>query len=307
MTDPGKQEHGGELWNLPRRDFLRHVTLGGAATVIAPLLAQAEAGGGGKLFSAQAMSAKPAEAGKAPALSYEGASTIGTNIMPEAAKLFAAKTGVAFSFIGNAGADAGFKAAVEKRATFGGVARELTESEKKMVAAHEVIGWDVMGVFVHQANPVKGLTRAQLKEIFSGRAANWKQFGGPDRPITIYSEKLTGGRATVKAFKDMVLDSDQYGPLKELDDATDCVQDVAKDEGGITASSMSFAIPGIRALAIDGAPADKSGVQSGKYPLKRPLLLVTNETPAGNVKKFLDFMLTPEAQQIVGQKFVAAK
>ena len=306
MTDLGKQEHGSELWNLPRRDFLRHVTLGGAATMIAPLLAQAEAGGGSPL-SAQAMSAKPADAGKGPALSYEGASTIGTNIMPEAAKLFAARTGVTFSFIGNAGADAGFKAAAEKRASFGGVARELTESEKKMVTAHEVIGWDVMGVFVHQANPVKGLTRAQLKEIFSGRAANWKPFGGPDRPITVYSERLTGGRATVKAFKDMVLGSDQYGRLKELDDATDCVQDVAKDEGGITASSMSFAIAGIRALAVDGAPADKSGVQSGKYPLKRPLILVTNEPVAGEVKKFLDFMLTPEAQKIVGQKFVAAK
>ena len=306
MTDLGKQEHDGEFWNLPRRDFLRHVTLGGAATMIAPLLAQAEAGGGTHL-SAQAMSAKPTDAGKGPALSYEGASTIGTNIMPEAAKLFAARTGVTFSFIGNAGADAGFKAAVEKRATFGGVARELAESEKKMVTAHEVIGWDVMGVFVHPANPVKGLTRAQLKEIFSGRAASWKPLGGPDRPITVYSEKLTGGRATVKAFKDMVLGSDQYGPLKELDDATDCVQDVAKDVGGITASSMSFAIRGIRALAIDGAPADKSGVQSGKYPLKRPLILVTNEPPAGEVKKFLDFMLTPEAQKIVGRKFVAAK
>ena len=257
MIDLGKQEHGAEFGNLPRRDFLRYVTPGGAATMIAPLLAQAEAGGGSPLF-AQAMSAKPADASARPALSYEGASTVGTNIMPEATKLFAAKTGVTFSFIGNAGADAGFKAAVEKRATFGGVARELTEIEKKMVTAHEVIGWDVMGVFVHARNPVKGLTRAQLKEIFAGRATNWKQFGGADRPITVYSERLTGGRATVKAFKDMVLGSDQYGPLKELDDATDCVQDVAKDEGGITASSRSFAIAGIRALTMDGAPADKS-------------------------------------------------
>jgi phosphate transport system substrate-binding protein len=240
-------------------------------------------------------------------LTYEGASTIGTNIMPEAAKLFAAKTGVTFSFIGNAGADPGFKAAVEKRATFGGVARELTDNEKSMVTAHEVIGYDVMGVFVHAGNPVKGLTRAQLKEIFTGRTSNWKQFGGPDRPIVIYSEKLTGGRATVKAFKDMVLGSEQYGTVKELDDATDCVKDVAGDEGGITASSMSFAIPGIQALVVDGAPADRTGVQSGKYPLKRPLILVTNEPPVGDVKKFLDFMLTAEAQKIVGQKFVPAK
>jgi phosphate transport system substrate-binding protein len=48
-------------------------------------------------------------------------------------------------------------------------------------------------------------------------------------------------------------------------------------------------------------------VQNGSYPLKRPLILVTKDPPAGDVKAFLDFMLTPEAQAIVARKFVAAK
>jgi phosphate transport system substrate-binding protein len=240
-------------------------------------------------------------------LSYEGATTIGTNIMPEAARLFQAQTGVKFSSIGGAGADAGFKAAVEGRATFGGVARELTVDEKARVGGYEVIGFDVMGVFVNAGNPVKSLTRAQLKEIFTGRATNWDQFGGPTHAITVYSEKLSGGRATVKAFKDMVLGAEPYGPLKELEDATDCVKDVAADAGGITASSMSFAIAGVMALSIDGAAATRGAVQSGAYPLKRPLILVTRDVPAGDAKAFLEFMLSPEAQAIVGRKFVPVK
>jgi phosphate transport system substrate-binding protein len=240
-------------------------------------------------------------------LSYEGATTIGTNIMPEAARLFRAQTDVVFSSIGGAGADAGFKAAMEGRATFGGVARELTVDEKARVGGYEVIGYDVMGVFVNAGNPVKSLTRPQLKEIFTGRATNWDQFGGPTRAITVYSEKLSGGRATVKAFKDMVLGAEPYGPLKELEDATDCVKDVAADAGGITASSMSFAITGVMALSIDGAPATRGAVQSGAYPLKRPLILVTKDVPAGDAKAFLDFMLSPEAQAIVGRKFVPVK
>ena len=240
-------------------------------------------------------------------LTYEGASTIGTNIMPEAAKLFAARTGVVFSFIGGAGADAGFKAAMEGKATFGGVARELTAAEKVQAGGQVVIGFDVMGVFVHGANPVKALTRSQLKEIFTGRATNWKQFQGPDRPIKVYSEKLTGGRATVKAFKDMVLGAEPYGPLREFDDATDCLHEVAADPGGISASSMSFAVAGVAALSIDGAAPTRGAVQSGAYPLKRPLVLVTKEIPAGDSKAFLEFMLTPEAQAIVARKFVPAK
>jgi phosphate transport system substrate-binding protein len=246
-------------------------------------------------------------AGTGRVLSYEGATTIGTHIMAGAAELFEARTGVAFRHIGGAGADAGFRAAVEGRATFGGVARELTADERARVGGAEVIGYDVMGVFVHAANPVKGLTRAQLKEIFTGRIPDWSQVGGPNRGINVYSEKLAGGRATVKAFRDMVLGGEPYGALKEREDATDCVQDVAADAGGITASSMAFAIPGVSALAVDGAAPTRAAVQSGAYPLKRPLILVTRDAPAGDVKAFLDFMLTPEAQAIVGRKFVPVK
>jgi phosphate transport system substrate-binding protein len=196
---------------------------------------------------------------------------------------------------------------VEGRATFGGVARELAVEERARVGGHEVIGYDVMGVFVNSGNPVKSLTLAQLKEVFTGRATTWNQLGGPSRVITVYSEKLSGGRATVKAFRDMVLGAEKYGPLKELEDATDCIRDVANDAGGITASSMSFAIPGVTALSVGGAAPGRDAVQSGAYPLKRPLILVTKDVPEGDVKAFLDFMLTSEAQAIVGEKFVPAK
>src|SRR5664279_1806202 len=98
-----------------------------------------------------------------------------------------------------------------------------------------------------------------------------------------------------------------YGPLQELDDATDCIHEVAQDPGGITASSMSFAVPGVAALMVDGAAPTLASVQSGSYPLKRPLILVTKDIPRGAVKAFLDFMLTPEAQKIVGKKFVPVR
>jgi phosphate transport system substrate-binding protein len=243
----------------------------------------------------------------ATTLSYEGATTIGMNILPEAAALFEARTGVTFGRMGGAGADAGFRAAVEGRATFGGVARELTEEERARVGGYEVIGYDAMGVFVNAANPLEGLTRAELREIFTGRATRWKQFRGRDRVITVYSERLSGGRATVKAFKDMVLGAEPYGPMKEREDATDCVRDVAADEGGITASSMSFAIPGVRALSVDGSAPTREAVRTGAYPLKRPLILVTRDAPAGDTRAFLDFMLSSEAQAIVARRFVPVR
>ena len=240
-------------------------------------------------------------------LTYEGATTIGTQILPEAARLFSARTGLAFGAIGGAGADAGFRAAVAGRATFGGVARELTAEEAARAGGQVVIGYDVMGVFVHAGLAVRALGRGQLREIFSGRARNWSQFQGPDRPITVYSERLAGGRATVKAFQGMVLGQEPYGPLRELDDATDCIQEVARDPGGITASSMAFAAPGVAALAVDGAEPTLAAVQRGAYPLKRPLILVTRDVPAGAAKAFLDFMLSPAGQEVVARSFVPAR
>ncbi|SCM73043.1 substrate-binding domain-containing protein [Desulfovibrio sp. 86] len=239
-------------------------------------------------------------------LTYEGASTVGSMIMPEAAKLFTAHTGVPFGEMGIAGAGAGLKAVAAGKVSMGGLASAITDKEKAQVVAWQVIGYDVMGVFVHPSNPVRSLTMDQLRAIFSGRETNWKAFGGPDAPIVVYSEALAGGRATVKAFQDMVLRGDAYGKLVELDDAVDCVADVAKDPAGITASSLSFAIPGVEVLKVNGAAPEKAAVQSGAYPLKRPLTLITLQ-PTGNIQAFFDFMLSPEGQDVVSKHFVPVK
>jgi len=240
-------------------------------------------------------------------LTYEGATTIGTVILPDATKLFAIKTGIKFGAIGGAGAQQGFLAARDGKVIFGGVARALTEGEQKQVPTSEVIGYDVMAAFVNEKNPVKNLTRDQLKAIFTGAVTNWKQVGGPDRAIVVYSERLNGGRATVEAFKALALGGAAYGPVKELDDATDCMKDVANDSAAISASSMAFLIPGIVPVSLDGVAPSKETVRSGKYPLQRPLVLVSRQPNDGAVKLFLDFMLTPEAQEIVARKFISVR
>lgn len=236
-------------------------------------------------------------------LTFEGASTIGSKIIPEAAPLFTALTGVPFGEVGTAGAGAGLKAVAAGKVSMGGLASAMSEKEKAQVVGAQVIGFDAMGVFVHPSNPVRDLTIEQLRAIFTGKATNWNQFGGPDKPIAVYSETLTGGRATVRAFKELVLAGQPYGKLIELDDAVDCIVDVAKDPAGITASSLSFATKEVQVLKINGAEPVKKLVQSGAYPLKRPLILITLQ-PTGNIQAFFDFMMSPEGQEIVGKYFV---
>jgi phosphate transport system substrate-binding protein len=260
-----------------------------------------------KQAALQNLNPAPAMAASHDELTYEGASTIGNIILPDATKLFTTKTGIKFGAIGGAGAKQGFLAARDGKVVFGGVARALTDEEKKQVPTSEVIGYDVMAVFVNGKNPVKNLTHDQLKGIFTGTVTNWRQLGGSDRTIVVYSERLNGGRATVEAFKTLALGGADYGPVKELDDATDCMKDVANDAGAITASSMAFLIPGVVPVSLDGVSSTKDMVRSGKYPLQRPLVLVSRQPNEGVVKQFLDFMLSPEGQEIVGRKFVPAR
>jgi phosphate transport system substrate-binding protein len=239
-------------------------------------------------------------------LTYEGASSIAYTLLPKLAKAFLAKSGVAFGDIGEAGAGAGFKAAVEGRVSMGGLSRHLSDSEKAAVAAWQIFGFDALGVYVHPGNPIQSLTRAQLKDIFSGRITNWQDVGGANQLIVVFTERLNSNRATLAVVKDIVLDGGAYGPVKERADPMDCMWAVEEEPRGITFSTTSIATPKAKNIAVDGLLPERANVVSGKYLLSRPLVLVTM-MPSGNVKRFFEFVLTPAGQAIVGEIFVPAQ
>jgi phosphate transport system substrate-binding protein len=240
-------------------------------------------------------------------LTYDGATTIGSRVMKEAAVAFERKTGSKFTSIGTSGAGKGLKAALAGEVSVAGVSRSLTPDELAKKPAFEIIGFDALGVFVNEKNPVKVLTKAQLKAIYTGKVKNWKEVGGANLPIVACSEPLKSGRATVDSFKVMVLDGEAYGPVTELDDASDCVKLAAKEPGAVGPASMAYAAPGVHALPVDGVKPSPDEVRAGTYLLARPLLLVTKAKPTGALKQFFDFMISTEGQQIVGKAFVPAR
>ena len=63
----------------------------------------------------------------------------------------------------------------------------------------------------------------------------------------------------------------------------------------------------VKAFNVGGIDPSDKNIQSGAYPISRPLLLVTNGLPKGNVKKFIDFMLSKEGQDIVNKNFVPVR
>jgi phosphate transport system substrate-binding protein len=240
-------------------------------------------------------------------LTYDGATSISNRILPLALPAFEKKSGFTLK-VERSGGGKGLKAMFAGFADVAGLSRVLSPEERSRKPTVAIIGYDALGVWVNDQNPIRGLTRDQLKGIFTGKITNWKQLGGKDRAVVACTEHLLSERSTLEAFRQLALDGAPYAGVKELEDPSDCLKLVATDPDAITAATTAYAIAGIRPIAIDGVAPDQQHIRNSTYPLTRPLLLVTREPPVGPLREFIEFMVSPEGQALVAQAgFVAAR
>lgn len=248
-------------------------------------------------------------------ITYSGSSTIGTGILNAGAvDAFQKKTGRKFANVEIPGSGKGVKALIEDKVMLAGASRPLKPEEKKEKLSSTVIGYDAITVFVHKSNPIKGLTKEQLKGIFTGKIKNWKEVGGKNAPIAPNTEILDGKRATIEMFQEHVLDGAPHAKFKQIDLPRDQIVEVSKDDNGICSVSLGLyaTLPAdikakVKPIQVNNiAPEDKN-VRSGAYLISRPLNLVTKGIPKGEVKDFINFMLSPEGQAIVAKTFVPVR
>jgi len=190
---------------------------------------------------------------------------------------------------------------------------EISMAESKGVKpVEEIVGLDGIAVVVNPSNPVGKLTMEQLREIFMGTVKNWKEVGGQDKKIVILSREVNSG--THVFFKEHVLRRGiEKGPEEFAADAllmpsSQAIADeVAQNANAIGYYGMGYISPKQKVIAV--AKDEKSDyvtpkikdVISGKYPISRPLYFYTNGEPQGPVKKFVDFALSKEGQDIVAK------
>jgi phosphate transport system substrate-binding protein len=249
-------------------------------------------------------------------ISYSGSSTIGTGILKEggAAAAFEKKSGKKFKGIDIPGSGKGIQALIDGKVDLAGASRPLKAEEKKAGLSATTIGYDAIAVFVHASNPVKNLTKEQLKGIFTGKIKNWKEVGGKNAPIVPNTEIIAGKRATIEMFQEHVMDGAQYGKFKEIDLPRDQIVDLSKQENGICSVSLGLLASltkeekaKVKAVSVSGSEPSDKNVQSGAYIISRPLLLVTKGLAKGEVKEFISFILSPEGQVIVEKNFVSVR
>jgi phosphate transport system substrate-binding protein len=249
-------------------------------------------------------------------ISYSGSSTIGTGILKEggAVAAFEKKSGKKFASVDIPGSGKGIQALTEGKVNLAGASRPLKPEEKKAGLSATTIGYDAIAVFVHKSNPVKNLTKEQLKGIFTGKIKNWKEVGGKNAPIVPNTEILSGKRATIEMFQEHVMDGAPYAVFKQVDLPRDQIVELTKQENGICSVSLGLLASlskeergKVKAISVAGSEPSEKNVQSGAYLISRPLLLVTKGLAKGEIKEFISFILSPEGQSIVARNFVPVR
>jgi phosphate transport system substrate-binding protein len=259
------------------------------------------------LTSTGSPSRNPGTSSQSSASSSAAASTLSGNIsevgsttvQPLAEKLaaaFMATNSQVKVDIKGGGTAVGIKAASDGTADIGAASRELTQDDPTLVKFE--LARDGIAVIVNPANPINGLTKAQIIDIFSGKITNWSQVGGANKDIHVAAREEGSGTRT--AFQDLIMGKGTIVKNAILQNSSGAIMQVIKsDAQAISFDSFGYVTNSVKALAVDGTAATTANAKSGAYPVVRPLYFLTKTQPSGAVKAFIDYCTGPDAQKII--------
>ena len=162
---------------------------------------------------------------------------------------------------------------------------------------------DGLAVYLNEANGVSELTLDQLKQIYTGKITNWKDVGGNDAKIILYSRENNSG--TYVYFKDNVLEGEDYSSsAQNMPGTAAVVNAVAKDKNGIGYGGCAYG-KGIKFAKVkkdansQGYEPNAETIKAGVYPISRYLYMYVKSRPSGALKEYIDWILSSEGQELV--------
>ena len=255
-----------------------------------------------------------ASGAQADRLVIKGSDTLGAKLVPQLAEAFKAQHPDTTFDIAAEGSTTGIAAIIDSTAQIGMASRRAKPSETgaasgKGVNMHPtIVAYDGMAVIVNTANPIAGLTKKQVEQIFTGDITDWSAVGGSPGKISLYTRNTSSG--TYSEFKEMAMKKRDYAPsAQKMAGNEQIASEVGKNANGVGYAGLAYTkAGGIKVLPIDGTLPSVKNVQANSYPYARPTFYYTNGEPNGVAKDFVDFTLSQAGQKIVLQAgFVPVK
>lgn len=172
---------------------------------------------------------------------------------------------------------------------------KLPEEAKDLTAT--VVAQDGIAIVVNPHNKITNLTTDQVRDIFNGKIKNWKEVGGNNVPITVVSREA--GSGTRSSFEQIVgninlkkdaLIQDSNGTIRET---------VANDANSVGYLSHGLINEKIKPLKVDDQECTTESIIAGKYKLVRPIYLLVKGSIEGEIKNFIDYILSDEGQKTI--------
>ena len=170
------------------------------------------------------------------------------------------------------------------------------------------IGKEAFVFFVEPDNPIENLTSDQIRAIYHGDITNWAQVGGKDQKIIAFQRPNNSGSQTIMTFfmGDVSLkEPDTFETVSPMQGVVHTVAQYNNEAGAFGYSFRYFVEDlmqenDVKVIAVDGVKPTLENIKNGSYPLTTALCLITRtDDPNPNVQKMIDYILSPEGQEIL--------
>lgn len=203
------------------------------------------------------------------------------------------------------GSGVGIEAMIAGTASIAAASRPLSSAEvARLYERHQTLGvrflvaQDALSIFLNAANPVRDLSREQLRGLFAGTITDWSEVGGGPGAVRVVVRPPSSG--THRFFRDHVLAGAPYAAASTIEPTTRSVlAAVADDSGAIGYGGQAYRLDGVIHIAVDGVEPTSENVGRDRYPLSRYLVFYTSQPPTGPVRSFIDWCLGEEGQRVI--------
>lgn len=166
------------------------------------------------------------------------------------------------------------------------------------------VALDGLSIYVHESNPIEQLSIEDLEGIFTAKIRNWKEVGGTDQPIVLYSRENSSG--TYEFFKEHVLKGKDFAAIAQtLQGTAQVLQAVAGEPKGIGYGGAAYGA-GAKHIKVSkekggaGVEPSEESVAAGSYPIWRYLYIYVNPAlDKGEVAAYLNWIRSDAGQDVV--------
>ena len=239
----------------------------------------------------------------------KGSNTVGEELAPRLIAEYKKEHPKVGIDIETKGSASGFWGLIAGVCDIAAASRGMIKDEQQQAQARGIelndynIGSYSVALIVNSGNNVSNLTREQIRDIFTGAIQNWKQVGGADEPIHLYTRDPVSG--TYLGFRELAMEDKAYATnnASRFTTYVEIAQAISQDGHGIGYGSIQMASKsGIKAVSIGGVAPSAAAVNEGKYPYVRTLHLYTNKTKeTTDTRAFIDFVMSARGQAVLDE------